>query len=90
MIQETSRIAYRHDVLPTLGQRQKKIYETLELRDSFTNSELAHYLGWTINTVTPRIFELRKLNLVTDSGKRTCRITGRTAIAWRIVQDTLF
>jgi len=88
--QETSRIAYRHDALPTLGDRQRVVYEAIQTRENFTNSELSAYLVWPINTITPRIFELRKLGLVIEDCKRRCRVTGRMAIAWTMVKNTLF
>jgi hypothetical protein len=38
-----------------------------------------------INTITPRVFELRQIGLVEEVGKRKCRVTDRTAIAWKAV-----
>lgn len=90
MYQETSRIAYAQNVIPTLGTRQLTVYEALKSRENFTNSELAGYLDWSINTVTPRVHELRKMKLVEEDYKRPCRVTGRTAIAWKIIRNTLF
>lgn len=81
-VQETSRKAYREEVEPTLGERQAAVLAALGSR-SLTNSELARALRWQINTVTPRIFELRKLALVEFHEKRACGVTGRTAMAWR-------
>ena len=89
-MQETSLFAYREQIEPNLGSRQKCVYETLVKDKNLTNSEIAQRLNWTINTVTPRVYELRKLNLVSEDEKRICRITGRTAIAWRINKNTLF
>ena len=37
-----------------------------------------------INTITPRIFELRQKGLVVEHEKRKCTITGHPAIAWRV------
>lgn len=93
MNQETSKIAYREDVLPTLGERQVAVYDVLEKSGKdMTNLEIAQALQWPINTVTPRVFELRKTSppLVEEYGKRKCSISGRTAIAWTVVRDTLF
>lgn len=41
-------------------------------------------LGWEINRITPRIFELREKKLVVEASKRKCKVTGRTAIAWKV------
>lgn len=89
-VQETSRAAYYNDAVPTMGARQQRVYAELLQADNLTNSEIAARLNWPINTVTPRVFELRGVSLVTEDLKRTCRVTGRTAIAWRITKETLF
>lgn len=92
MIQETSRHAYRSEVIPTLGDRQLAVYNELLEAPDLTNSELAGRLNWPINTVTPRIYELRHESppLVEEACRRPCRVTGRTAIAWRAARGTLF
>lgn len=83
-LQQTSLFAYYNDVKPTLGHRQKTIYEALGKRDNFTNCEMATYLDWPINTVVPRVSELRKMGLVRMAGIRKCNITGRKVIAWEV------
>ena len=83
-VQQTSLFAYQNEVKPTLGERQKVIYEALKTRDNFTNTELANYLDFPINTVTPRVGELRKLGLVQISEIRMCKVTGRRVISWEV------
>jgi predicted ArsR family transcriptional regulator len=87
-MQNTSIQAYRNDVAPTLWQRQRAVMEALRNRPEFTNNELAEFLQWPINTVTPRIFELRAKGKVEESSRRQDGVTGRTAIAWRIKRET--
>ena len=53
-----------------------------------TNTEIAHALSWPINTMTPRIFELRIKRKVEWHDNRPCRVTGKRAIAWRKVAQT--
>lgn len=92
-IQSTSHNAYHGDVLPTLGERQQAVYEAfLNETNGMTNTELSTRLGWPINTVTPRVFELRKIGMLRESTKRSCTITGRRAIEWVVVnrKETLF
>lgn len=89
-VTETSRQAYYSEIKPTLGERQKLVYGIFSGNTNWTNSEIADYLGIPINTVTPRVFELRKMGLLVEAIKRPCRITGRTAIAWKIKSATLF
>lgn len=79
-MQTTSLIAYRDEVKPHLGERQKAVYDVLT--HDMTNSEIAQRLQSPINTITPRIFELREKKLVREWGKRKCKVTGRLAIAW--------
>ena len=83
-IQQTSLFAFYNEVKPTLGHRQKVIYEAFGTRENFTNSEMSAYLNWPINTVVPRVNELRKVGLVRQSGIRTCKVTGRNVIAWEV------
>lgn len=82
-MRETSLTAYFNEICPTLGARQIKVLEAFERGESLTNSEIAERLQWSINRVTPRVLELRKMCLVEDGGLRTCRITGRTVNTWR-------
>lgn len=90
MIQATSLTAYHHEVKPNLGDRQRLVLDEIKLHYNITNSELANHLNIPINTVTPRVHELRRKGLVIEDCKRTCRVTGRTAIAWKEWKGTLF
>lgn len=82
-MQSTSLDTYFGEVKALLGEKQKVVLAAFDARESFTNSELADYLSWPINTITPRVFELRKLGRLAEDGKRVCARTGRKAIAWR-------
>lgn len=87
MITQTSKQAYYNEILPTLGDRQEKVFNLLKNSNCpLTNSEMSYKLGWQINRVTPRVFELRQRGLVESAGFKHCPITGRSAIAWRIKQ----
>lgn len=85
-MQATSLESY-NEIKRTLGFKQQTVFSNLSLLISATNSELSVKLGWSINTITPRIFELREKGLVTEACKRVCAVTGRTAIAWRIKES---
>ena len=50
-----------------------------------TNSEIAASLHAPINTITPRVWELRRLGLVVEACRRECRVTGRRCIAWKVI-----
>ena len=98
-VQDTSINAYYGEVVDTLGNRQMEVLRKFAenyTRD-FTNAELAEELHWPINTITPRVYELRGMdkNIPIDPGnpilievrRRTCSVTGRTAIAWGMNPD---
>lgn len=90
-MRDTSLAAYETYVEPTLGERQKVVYEVLEKHADLTNREIKEILGWEINTVTPRVYELRDRGLVFESSKRICKVTGRLAYAWSTKrQNSLF
>ncbi len=82
MTQQTSIQAYK-DIVPELGARQQKVLDLFTSREVLlTNNEIADKLGWRINTVTPRVFEVRQKGKLIARGKRPCKITGRTGITW--------
>ena len=83
-MQSTSLAAYE-EVCETLGARQTAVLAALDI--PMTNTELAKKMGYAINRITPRIFELRELGLVRRETKRPCKITGRMAIVWRKTID---
>jgi hypothetical protein len=67
-----------------LAGKQQKIYDTMYLRDDWTNTEIAEKLGWAINRIVGRVFELRQMGLVVESCKRICDVTGMVVTAWRV------
>jgi predicted transcriptional regulator len=87
MIQDTSLDAYLQ-ILPHLGDSQKEIFRFMMLnRDrDFTNKQLAWELGKPINTVTPRVLELRKMGLLVKS-KVVVQANGRRAWAWKVKEQ---
>jgi len=81
MIQETSLMAYL-EIVPSIGAKQRVVFDAICSHNGITNMELATELGWSINRVTPRVHELRKIGLVKLKEKRNCNITGRLAMSW--------
>lgn len=86
MLSDTSVKTYLNEIAPTLGARQILILEVFERAPGkdFSNSELAAALDWSINRVTPRVSELRKVRILEESRVRKCQITGRQVHAWKI------
>ena len=84
MIQETSLEAYK--VLePELGELQETVYNTIIEHPGMSNHDIARYLGWEINRVTPRVKELRDKGLVILSHHKEDDITKRKVIAWKTI-----
>lgn len=83
-VRDTSLLAYC-EVEPDLGARQAMVFALLRERGSLTNSEIGQAIGWSINRVTPRVFELRRLGFVVLDCQRSCRVTGRQAYSWRVM-----
>jgi DNA-binding Lrp family transcriptional regulator len=75
-------MAYYGRVLSTLGDRQILVYKKLQEGGEWTNTEIAVALNRPINTITPRVKELRDKGLVGEACIRRCRITGMHAKAW--------
>lgn len=94
MISETSRQSYE-EIKSRLGERQEEILRALErLQEQgmdATDFELTIYLEQTDpNYVRPRRYELvNKYKLIGFSDKRRCRITGKMALAWKILRTKL-
>lgn len=84
-MQPTSLNVYFGEVMEKLGARQKSVLEAFTKKENFTNAELADFLQWPINTVTPRVFELRAEKVLREHCVRACQVTGRKAKCWEIV-----
>lgn len=78
-VRKTSLAAYDL-VKPTLGERQKAVLDAILISGAATDLEIATYLNWPINTVTPRRGELVELGLVHKRGEITQN--GRAATTW--------
>ena len=80
MIQSTSLEAYNH-ATKSLGDRQRQVLEALIKAGPLTNREISKLIDREINTVTPRVKELRMRGLVQNAGHKIDE-TGRRAIKW--------
>jgi hypothetical protein len=47
-----------------LGKTQKAVLDALRFFPDATNAEMADYMDWPVNRITPRMGELRKQGLV--------------------------
>jgi hypothetical protein len=72
-----------------LGAKQTQVLDALRFFPEATNAELGRHLSWPVNRITPRVLELRKMGLILDAGRRTCKVTGSTAHAWKATHPVL-
>jgi predicted ArsR family transcriptional regulator len=85
MIEETSLLAFEL-IKGELGQRQKQVYEALKKIQPATNLMISKHLKIPINSITPRVKELREKKLVGVAFVDIDLNTGRPAIYWRITK----
>jgi len=83
MVQETSLRAFE-EVKQTLGNRQRLILNSLKTLKVANNQMLSRFLKKPINTITPRVNELRDMKLVTFSHEGSCPITKRNTMFWKL------
>ena len=82
MIQQTSLLAFQ-ELKPILGEKQRLVLSTLKLLGEANNMMIAKSSGLPINSVTPRVHELRELGLIIEAYKEKCPFTNRITIFWR-------
>ena len=79
----TSILAYC-DVLENLGERQTQVYRKLLELKVANNRMISEELDLPINEITPRINELRKLQVVLQAKKDLCPHTQKMTLFWRV------
>lgn len=82
-VQQTSLETYFTSVKPNLGRRQHQVLEALEEIAPANNQDLAKHLDWPINSITPRVLELRLKGKVEQAYKQK-NSQGRTTIYWQV------
>ena len=80
-IQPTSILAYA-EVLENLGERQSQVYEVIRRLKSCSNFRISKELDLPINSITPRVKELREFGVVMQH-KKDMGETGRLVIYWK-------
>lgn len=80
--QNTSILAYQ-EVILHLGERQLAVLKALKEIQPANNRIIAQFMHRPINTLTPRINELRKKGLVILDGTYEDPITKKQTLFWR-------
>jgi len=85
MIQSTSIEAFK-EVKESLGDRQRQVYLCLKHIQPANNLMVSKKLNIPINSVTPRVKELRDKKLVGVAFVDRDLFTGKKSIYWRTVR----
>jgi len=85
MIQKTSLDAY-NSIQPELGYRQNTIYKIIRIYPNSSNHDISRISGIPINSVTPRVHELRDMGLVVYNGTKKDSSTNRTVMMWKVIK----
>lgn len=81
-IRDTSLDAYK-SIKKELGKRQQQVLEVIHYYGEANNLMISKKLGIPINSITPRVNELRKMGMVIEAYKDKCPYTKRVSIYWR-------
>jgi len=84
MIQNTSIDAWV-ELQPELGTMQNMIFNIIKIYPGSSNLDISRITDKPINSVTPRVKELRDRGLVILSHYKTDRITNRKVMCWTAV-----
>ena len=83
-VRSTSRQTFFNEVKPKISQKQQEVYVALQIaKRPINNLELSKYLGWPINSVTPRVNELVEMGKVEEAFRDIYPATGRRTIYWK-------
>ena len=82
-VQRTSLEAWRM-LQETLGDHQRKVLKALRELGRASNKQISSALGWPINTITPRVKELRDMGLIDYAGEQYDNRTQRHEIVWSV------
>lgn len=78
-LRTTSLLAY-YEALENLGTRQLEILKAINEIEPCNNLMISQYTKLPINSVTPRVYELKKKGLIKELKIDICPITGRKTI----------
>lgn len=72
-----------------LGPLQLAVYEIVFLKGPITQGEVwhDHLPSRQRPTVTPRFAELERLGVISSTGERPCRVTGKRARTWEATKN---
>ena len=81
---QTSLLAFHS--LKDLNGRQAQVYGVIRNHGPISNLQVAEILKMPINSIVPRVFQIRAKGLVQESHRSESPLTGRTVIFWQTVE----
>lgn len=83
--------AYK-DVLDRLNKEQKRVYDVIRDYEPIYSERIALILGKYPHVITPRVLELREMNLIEYAGEGISETSGHKVSLWKmkINQGKLF
>ena len=84
-VRDTSLAAWV-ELQPKLGKKQATAYNTIKAYPNKTDLEYCKILGYPDpNMFRPRRKELLDAQLIVDTGKRVCTVSGKMAHTWKAI-----
>jgi predicted transcriptional regulator len=77
-------IAAAASVRDAVTGRRLVVLEALRTHGPMTQEQVGELLGWPIQSVNPRIYELARGGRVRDTGKRRATRSGKSAAVWEV------
>lgn len=81
-VSSSSKEAY--DNIQNLPQKRKDVYGAIKALKECCDVDIAQYLGWPINRVTGRRYELENLGLIESVGKKLSNHSNVAVYHWKI------
>ena len=82
--QRSTAIQSYRNIVDSLPDRRKRVYEALLEIQPACNFDVSEYLNLPINRITPRMNELVGLGIVTEDHRGLCGRTGKRVIYWKV------
>ena len=81
---DTSRAAAQSVAEQAKTLRAQVVWALVRARRPMAAEELAQAMGLETQQVAKRLSDLRRLNMLSDSGQRFVNSSGRSAVRWRL------
>ena len=87
LMQQTSIEAYHE--LQNVGEKQRMVLHAIDTMVKASDYDIANFLNWEINRVTPRRNELAKRGLIHEATRAVHPTTHKRVIYWSVTEESL-